>query len=161
MEKLTFSTIIKASREKVWNSMLEKDTYQEWTVAFSEGSTYDGNWEEGSEMKFIGPSEDGSVSGMYAIIAANRPHEFISIKHLGEFKNSEKKPLPVVDGQESYENYTFKDVGGNSGNAGTGNGGTAGTEVIVELTVPAEWKDMFNEMWPKALAKLKEIAERA
>lgn len=147
MEKITFSTIINASREKVWNTMLEKDTYQKWTVPFHEGSTYDGNWEEGSEIKFIGPSEDGSLSGMYAVIAVNRPHEFILIKHLGELKNGEKNPWPVVKGQEGYENYTFKDV-------------EDGTEVLVELTVPAEWKDMFNNMWPKSLAILKEISEK-
>lgn len=147
MEKLTFSTIINASREKVWNTMLEKDTYQEWTVPFHEGSTYDGNWEEGSEIVFTGPSEDGSIAGMYAVIAANRPHEFVSIKHLGEIKNGEKSPWPVVEGQEGYENYTLKDVNGD-------------TEVLVELMVPAEWKDMFDDLWPRALAKLKEIAER-
>ena len=77
MEKITFSTIINASREKVWNTMLEKDTYQEWTVPFHEGSTYDGNWEEGSEIKFIGPDEDGSISGMYAVIAVNQLHECV------------------------------------------------------------------------------------
>lgn len=147
MEKITFSTIINAPREKVWNTMLEKDTYQEWTVPFHEGSTYDGNWEAGSEMKFIGPSEGGSISGMYAVIVANRPYEFVSIKHLGELKNGEKNPWPVVEGQEGYENYTFKEANG-------------GTEVLVELTVPAEWKDMFDDMWPRALAKLKEIAEK-
>lgn len=147
MEKLTFSTIINAPREKVWNTMLAKDTYQAWTVPFHEGSTYEGNWEEGSEMKFIGPSEDGNMSGMYAVIAANRPYEFISIKHLGELNNGERTPWPVVEGEEGYENYTFKDADG-------------GTEVLVTLTVPVEWKDMFNDMWPRALAKLKEIAER-
>lgn len=148
MEKITFTTIINAPREKVWKTMLEKDTYEEWTVPFHEGSTYEGSWEEGSEMNFIGPSEDGGVGGMYAVIAVNRPHEFVSIKHLGEIKNGEKSPWPVVEGQEGYENYAFKDVEG-------------GTEVMVELTVPTEWKDTFNDMWPKALAKLKEIAERA
>ncbi len=147
MEKITFSTIINASRERVWNTMLEKDTYQEWTVPFHEGSTYEGNWEEGSEMKFIGPSEDGIISGMYAVIVVNRPREFVSIKHLGELKNGEKNPWPVVEGQEGYENYTFKDA-------------RNGTEVFVELTVPAEWKDMFNDMWPRALVRLKEIAEK-
>lgn len=147
MEKLAFTTTIHAPREKVWNTMLKKDTYQEWTAAFQEGSTYEGTWEEGSEIKFIGPSEEGSVSGMYAVIAANRPYEFVSIKHLGELKGEEKNPWPVAEGQEGYENYTFKDVDG-------------GTEILVELMVPAEWKDMFSEMWPKALAKLKKIAER-
>lgn len=147
MEKLIFSTVINTPREKVWNTMLEKGTYEEWTVPFQEGSTYEGSWEEGSEIKFIGPSEDGGASGMYAVIAANRPYEFVSIKHVGELKNGEKKPWPIVDGEEGYENYTFKDV-------------PQGTEVIVELTIPTEWKNMFNDMWPKALAKLKEIAER-
>lgn len=147
MEKITFTTVINASREKVWSTMLEKNTYQEWTALFQEGSTYEGNWEEGSEMKFIGPSEDGTISGMYSVIAKNQLHEFVSIKHIGELKNGEKHPWPVVEGQEGYENYTFKDVDG-------------GTEVFVELTVPEEWKDMFNDMWPKALAKLKEITEK-
>lgn len=148
MEKITFTTIINASREKVWNTMLQKDTYQKWTVPFHEGSTFEGDWTEGSEMKFIGPSEDGSVSGMYAVIVANRLYEFVSIKHLGELQNGEKNPWPVVEGQEGYESYTFKDVAG-------------GTEVLVELTVPTEWKEMFNDMWPKALLKLKELAEQA
>ena len=98
-------------------------------------------------MKFIGPSEDGSISGMYAVIAANQPHEFVSIRHLGELKNGEKNPWPVLEGQEGYENYTFRDSGDD-------------TEVLVELTVPSEWKGMFEDMWPKALAKLKEIAEQ-
>lgn len=147
MEKLTFSIIISASRKKVWDTMLEKDTYQKWTASFHEGSTYDGDWAEGSEIEFIGPSEDGSILGMYALIAVNRLHEFVSIRHLGELKNGEKSPWPVVEGQEGYENYTFKDANG-------------GTELLVELAVPAEWKDMFNDMWPKALAKLKEITER-
>lgn len=147
MEKITFATVISAPREKVWDCMLGKETYEQWTVPFHEGSTFEGNWEEGSEMKFIGPDESGGMSGMYAVITANRSHEFVSIKHVGEFKDEVKTPWPVTEGQEGYENYTFKDVDG-------------GTEVLVELNVPSEWKDMFNDMWPKALAKLKEIAEK-
>lgn len=146
MEKITFTTIINAPREKVWKTMLEKETYEKWVSVFHEGSTYDGEWEEGSEMKFTGPSEDVSVAGMYALIAACRPYEFVSIKHLGEFKDDEKNPWPVIKGQEGYENYTFKDVEG-------------GTEVLVELNIPAEWKEMFSDMWPRALAKLKEVVE--
>lgn len=147
MEKLTFSTVINATKEKVWNTMLEKYSYEEWTTAFHEGSTYEGAWEEGSEMKFIGPNDDGTVGGMYALIAASRPYEFVSIKHLGELRGEEKIPWPVVEGEEGYENYTFSEVVG-------------GTEVTVDLMVPAEWKDVFADMWPRALQKLKEVAER-
>jgi uncharacterized protein YndB with AHSA1/START domain len=147
MEKITFSIIINAPRETVWDTMLGKETYKQWAAAFSQGSTYEGSWDEGSEIKFTSPSEDGSAFGMYALVAANRPHEFVSIKHLGEFKGSERMPMPVHDGQEVLENYTFKDVEG-------------GTEVVVDLTIPAEWAGMFNEMWPKALSALKALAEK-
>lgn len=146
MEKITFSIVINAPREKVWSTMLEKETYQKWTTAFHEGSTYEGNWEKGSEMLFVGPSEDGGVGGMYALVVENRPHEFVSVQHLGEISGGEKKPWPALEGQEGYENYTFRDVDG-------------GTEVVVDLTIPSEWKGMFSEMWPKALEALKAITE--
>jgi hypothetical protein len=47
----------------------------------------------------------------------------------------------------SYENYAFVDMGNE-------------TEIKVDLGVPEEWEAMFNESWPKALLKLKEICER-
>jgi len=153
--------------------MLEKPTYEQWTAAFQEGSTYIGSWEEGSEIIFTGPSsesegEGGTAtadtqgegsnssegsSGMYAMIAANRPYEFISIKHLGEIKNGEKSPWPATEeGQpEPLENYTFKDISA---------GNTVATELVVDVTIPSEWKEMFEGTWPAALTKLKEIAEK-
>jgi hypothetical protein len=47
------------------------------------------------------------------------------------------------------ENYTFKEKNGN-------------TEVIVDLygNIPDEFNEMFEGMWPKALQKLKELAEK-
>ncbi|MBU3668866.1 MAG: SRPBCC domain-containing protein [Candidatus Taylorbacteria bacterium] len=144
MEKLTFTITIHAPREKVWSTMLSKGTYEAWTAAFQEGSTYEGSFDEGSEISFIGPSEDGNISGMYAVIAVHRPHEFVSIVHKGELKNGEKIPW---SGAEGYENYTFSEVNGS-------------TELKIDLQIPTEWKDMFADMWPKALMKLKEIVER-
>jgi ligand-binding SRPBCC domain-containing protein len=44
MEKLNYSITIDAPKEKVWNTMLEKNTYTDWTSAFAEGSTYKGDW---------------------------------------------------------------------------------------------------------------------
>ena len=38
MEKLKFKIDINASNEKVWNTMLEKETYNKWTEVFSPGS---------------------------------------------------------------------------------------------------------------------------
>ena len=38
MKQLTFSTTIDAPKEIVWRTMLEDETYREWTSAFQEGS---------------------------------------------------------------------------------------------------------------------------
>ena len=45
------------------------------------------------------------------------------------------------------ENYTL-----------TGNGNE--TELAVDMDITAEYKDMFSQMWPKALEKVKELAEK-
>lgn len=151
MEKLTFTTIINASREKVWHAMLDDATYREWTKPFNAGSRYEGKWETGSEMRFIGVDDNGKESGgMYSKIKEARPYEFVSIEHLGmitETGEIDTTSEEIKKWSPAYENYTFNEKDG-------------GTEVLVELTIPAEWKDMFNGLWPKALAKLKEISEK-
>ncbi|MBP9712045.1 MAG: SRPBCC domain-containing protein [Candidatus Pacebacteria bacterium] len=151
MEKITFSTIINAPREKVWHVMLDDVIYQQWTKPFNEGSRYVGKWETGSEMRFIGVNENGKESGgMYSKIKEARPYEFVSIEHLGiitETGEIDTTSEEVKKWTPAFENYSFSNKEG-------------GTEVLVELDISDEWKDMFNDMWPRALAKLKEVAER-
>jgi hypothetical protein len=148
MEKLQFKIDINASNEKVWNTMLEKETYNKWTEVFSPGSHYVGNWSKGSKILFLGPGADGKVGGMVSRIKDNRLYEFISIEHLGE----------VIDGVEdttsdhvklwagALENYTFINIDGK-------------TKLIVDMDINEEFKEMFEGMWPNALQKLKELCE--
>ena len=148
MEKLQFKIDINAPKEKVWNTMLQDKTYRMWTEAFTEGSYYSGDWNKGSKILFLALGADGKTGGMVSRIKDNKLHEFISIEHLGE----------VVDGVEdttsdrvkvwagALENYTFKDKNGK-------------TELIVDMDINAEYKEMFEGMWPKALQKLKSLCE--
>ncbi len=146
METMHFSTQINAPREKVWDIMLSKDTYEEWTKAFDPGSQYVGDWNEGSEILFLGA--DGQT-GMASKIKESRKPEFISIEHVGIVKDG------VVDTTSeeakkwapSFENYTFKEADG-------------GTELSVSLDVLPEHKSMFDQSWPEALKLLKELAEK-
>jgi hypothetical protein len=46
----------------------------------------------------------------------------------------------------AYENYTFTPVGD-------------GTRLDVSVETTEEYEDWMNEAWPKALAKLKEVAQ--
>ncbi len=131
--------------------MLGDETYRQWTGAFHEGSYYEGSWDKGSIIRFVS-IDDKKQTGMLGRIAENRPYEFVSIEYLGE----------IVDGQEdttsnqakqwigAHENYTFSEINGV-------------TTVAVELEgagIDHDMLAMFEGMWPPALDKLKEIAEK-
>jgi uncharacterized protein YndB with AHSA1/START domain len=145
MKDLRYSMHIEASREKIWEAMLQDATYREWTAAFMPGSYYVGDWSEGSEMRFLGPGAVGEKEGgMAARVKENRLHEFISLEHIGEIQAGIVKPFP----ESSYENYTLTDQG-------------AGTEVVVDmLNIPDEFSGMLDGAWPKALQSLKALAEK-
>ncbi len=146
METIYFSTQINASPERVWDVMLGKETYGQWAKAFGEGSNYEGNWDEGSDIKFLGA---GGGMGMASIIKTSRKPEFVSIEHIGLVMDG------VVDTESeeakkwapAFENYTFTEVDG-------------GTQLSVSIDVLTEYKSMFEEMWPVALTLLKALAEK-
>lgn len=148
MQKKHYSIIINAPREKVWDTMLGRETYREWTKVFSPGSDYSGSWDQGSEIRFIG-SDGGGGSGMLARIKENRPYEFISIEHYGMIENGvvDTTSDKVKAWAGAHENYTFVERDG-------------GTEVLVDMDVEDQYAQMFDDMWPRAMQTLKELAER-
>lgn len=149
MQKLQFKIDISAPIEKVWDTMLEDKTYRQWTEAFSPGSHYAGSWDKGSKILFLGPNEQGVMGGMVSRIKDNRKHEFISIEHLGMVNDGVEDTTSeaVKPWAGSLENYSFKNLNGK-------------TELLIEIDINDDFKDMFNDMWPKALQKLKEISEK-
>ena len=70
LKRIQFSETIHAPVPTVWRLMLGPESYRRWTSAFAEGSTFDGAWEQGAKIRFLGPSGDGIVSE----IAENREH---------------------------------------------------------------------------------------
>ena len=145
MEKQTFNISIDASREKVWDVLLGKETYPLWTGPFAEGSRAETDWKEGS--KAVSP--DGNNLGMVSKIDENREPEFLSIKHLRMIKNG----VEDLDSEEvkkwagCRENYTLKSVGGK-------------TDLLIEMDRSVEYPDYFMKTWPKALDKVKELSEK-
>lgn len=154
MDKLHFSITINAPKEKVWNTMLDDATYRQWTEVFnptpnSQGSV-EGDWSQGSKMKFIGTDENGKQGGMVSIIAENRPYEFLSIHHIGIINDGvEDTTSEEAKKWEGFENYTFKEEDGK-------------TEVLIDMqgTLEEDFKKFFEEAWPKGLQKLKELSEK-
>lgn len=151
MKTLNYTIKINAPANKVYNIMLgldDKKTYEDWTALFNPTSTYEGSWEKGSKMMFVGTDEQGNKGGMIAEIAENIPNKFISIRHYGILENDQE----ILDGPKveswagSLENYTFNETNGV-------------TTITVEVDTNEEYMDYFDETWPKALDKLKELSE--
>lgn len=142
-----YSTFINAPREKVWEVMFAKGTYEQWTSVFDPHSTVEGDWSEGSKILFVG-GEGDERGGMVSYIEANRPYEFMSIKHVGIIKNGVEDTTSeeATSWAPAFENYTFTEKDG-------------GTELLVEMDLEEQHREMFTQLWPKALARLKELAE--
>lgn len=150
MKKLQFTIEIQASKEKVWNTMLEDMTYRQWTSIFSPGSHYQGDWSKGSKMLFLGPNpETGEEGGMVSTVRENRPHEFISLQHIGFLQEGTEDTTSEMAKEwaaSSFENYTLNENNG-------------AVEVVVDLNIMDELAEEFEKMWPLALQKLKELSE--
>ncbi len=148
LKPLHFETLINATPEKVERVMLEKPTYEDWTTAFSPGSTFEGSWDEGARIHFVGPDGEGSVAGMAARIARRIPKQYVSIQHLGLVeKGVERLTGPDVEAwAPSFEEYRFVSRDGK-------------TLLVIDVDTNAEYEEMFVGMWPNALARLKVLCE--
>lgn len=150
MKKVHLSIAIHAPAKKVWDSVVQDAPYREWTAIFNPGSYFKGSWETGSKMLFLGPDPvTGAEGGMVSEIAECTPHTYISIRHLGMMHGGVEDTTSeeVQKWSPSYENYTFEEKDGV-------------TTFTLDMDSLEEYYDYFVEAWPKALEKLKEVAER-
>jgi hypothetical protein len=153
MEKLQYKIDIQAPVAQVYATMLgipDKTTYERWTAAFNPTSSYEGSWNAGSKILFVGVDEHGEKGGMVSEILENTVNQFVSIRHYGLVKAG----VEVTEGPEvekwanGQENYTFEAHNGT-------------TTVTVDLDTTEEFVGYMNEAYPRALRLLKEVCEGA
>jgi uncharacterized protein YndB with AHSA1/START domain len=149
MTKLRYSIVIRAPRERVWEAMLDEESFREWTEAFAPGSHFGGDWSTGSKMHFLAPDDAGVERGMFSRVEINRPPEYLSLEHLGVIERGVEDPTGEVSRQfaGAHESYMLTEVDG-------------ATELRVEMDSPAAYATMLEDTWPDALRRLKAIAER-
>lgn len=152
MKKLHFKTSIYATAQKVYETMLglrDKSTYSYWASVFNPTSTFEGTWELGSKIYFVGVDENGKKGGMVSEIKAHEPAKFVSIRHYGFLDGD----VEITTGEQveqwagSHENYSYYEENGI-------------TTVTVEMETVDDYVDFFEGTYPEALNKLKEISER-
>ena len=152
MQRLQFTSVINAPAQKVYETMLglkDKSAYEHWTSAFNPTSTYEGTWEKGSKILFVGVDENGKKGGMVSEIVEHQPAKFVSIRHYGFLDGD----IEVTTGEQvekwagGHENYSYQENNGI-------------TTVTVDIDTLDEYLDYFNSTYPLALDHLKALSER-
>lgn len=149
MQKLIYKISIEAPAEKVVEIMLGKETFKLWTVEFEPTSDFEGGWNKGDKIYFTAIGRDGKKGGMVSRIAEHVPNKFVSIEHYGILDNG----IEITEGEQvekwagGHENYTYDELNGI-------------TTVTVDIDVTDEHLSYFNQTYPKALEKLKELCEQ-
>jgi uncharacterized protein YndB with AHSA1/START domain len=147
VKTLKFDILIDATPQKVWDTMLEKETYKQWAGVSWPGSSYTGEWKQGASIRFTGDEGGG---GTYAEITELEPYKKVAADHVA---------VILEDGSLDRESDMAKGWIGTT-EAYTFTGENGGTKLDVELTTNPEWASMFEEGWPKALEALKQLAEQ-
>jgi len=143
MQKQQFSIEIKASRERVWNTLWEDKTFRNWGNIIDEGQYMVGEIKEGNEVQFISSS---SGYGVTSLIEKLVPNEFVSFRQMADTKDSgeSKREKEWTGGEESYSLAEHDSV----------------TTLTVDIDVPSGLEEMFKDRFPKALERIKFIAEK-
>jgi uncharacterized protein YndB with AHSA1/START domain len=146
MKNLEYKIVISAPAKKVWDTMLNLETYQQWVAKSWPNSSYVGKWATGEKIKFIGPHGAGTLAELVEV----KPYERVLARHIAvlgeggvEDRTSEEAKVWVGITEE----YRFAENKGK-------------TTVTVLMSTPEEWAKMFDEGWPIALEELKTLAER-
>ncbi|UKB82152.1 SRPBCC domain-containing protein [Chryseobacterium sp. MEBOG06] len=139
MEELSYEIEINAEPEKVWSVLWGDITYRQWTTAFSEGSFYEGTLEENNIIKFLDTKQNGMYSRVEKVIA----NEEIKFLHLGEIYEGIEVPQNWGDATETFFLEENEE----------------GTLLKVKIMSSEEFKDFFEEKYPKALMIIKHLCE--
>jgi uncharacterized protein YndB with AHSA1/START domain len=145
MEHLKYEIEIGASAKKVWEIMLQKSTYKQWVAKSWPDSSYEGKWEKGEKIKFIGPDGSGTLAELVEV----KPYEKILMRHIALLgpNGVEDRTSQLATGWVGItEEYKFSERGGT-------------TTLTVFIKTSPEWRKMFDDGWPTALQELKRITE--
>ncbi|PKM66542.1 MAG: ATPase [Firmicutes bacterium HGW-Firmicutes-2] len=142
MKEVQFSIEINASKEKVWTTLWEDKTFRDWSNIIDEGTYMKGEMIEGNEIQFI--SSVGGY-GVTSLVEKLIPNEIALFRHSADTKES-GEALRDEEWTGGSERYTLSDENGV-------------TTLLVVFDVPQEQEETFNIRFPKALERIKTLAE--
>lgn len=142
MIEIKLSIEINAAKEKVWATLWEDTTFRDWANMIDEGTYLKGIMKEGNEIQFISAVNG---YGVISLIEKLVPNEFVLFRHRADTKESgqQERKKEWTGGTESYSLSQKNGV----------------TTLIVKTEVPQEIEEIFNTRLPKALERIKILAQ--
>ena len=142
MITLHFSINIKKDAQAIWKILWHDKTYRLWAGDFSKGSYAESDWKEGSRVEFY--NSRGLRSE--AIIETRKENEAMIFRFDGlpEACSKINENGKII----SYKKYILKPIGDI-------------TMLSVYLDIDEEREPYYLENYPKALDKIKQLAEQS
>jgi hypothetical protein len=141
MQPMQFTVQIQASKEKAWQTMWDGQSFRDWGSFIDEGQYMVGELKEGSEVQFI----SGNGYGVTSLVEKLVPNELVTFRQM-------------ADTQDAGENLREKEWTGGSESWSLTQDGDI-TTLTVSLDVPEGLEEIFQENMPKALNRIKELAQ--
>lgn len=141
LKTISFSININASREIVWNTLWNAETYNKWTKPFMDGSHIVGELKENNTIQFLGKDN----CGMSSIIEKLVENEQVVFAHQREIKDGVEVGPLWQNSREIYHLRKEKD---------------SGIELQVVLDITEDMQDYFNKIFPGSLEIVKQISEQ-
>ena len=142
MNELQFSIEINAPRERVWDTLWQDGTFRDWASIIDPETYMVGGLKEGNEVQFI----SGNGYGVTSLVEKLTPGEFLLLRHRADTQEDGKREREKewTGGEESYS-LTEND---------------GATTLTVAFDVPPELEEEFKVNYPRALERVKVLAER-
>lgn len=141
MKEMQFRVEIHAPKEKVWNTLWQDETFRQWAGIIDPGTHMVGDLKEGGEVQFISANGYGVTSLVEKLIV----NEFLLLKHRADTQDDGKRER-AEEWTGGGESYSLKEEDGT-------------TTLTVTFGVPPELEEYFKVSYPKALQRVKELAE--
>ncbi len=142
MQEMKFQTAINATKERVWDTLWQDATFRQWAGLIDPETYMVGELIEGQEVQFISAANGYGVTSLVEEVT---PGEYLLLQHEADTQDSgnDTREKQWTGGKEVYELLENDGV----------------TTLTITFDVPGELEEIFNVSYPKALARIKELAE--
>src|SRR6266567_2622578 len=142
MKEMQFSIEIHATKERVWDTLWQDETFRQWAGIIDPGTHMVGELREGNEVQYISGNGYGVTSLVEKLVAG----EFLLLRHSADTQDDGKRERKNqwTGSKESYSLAEKDDT----------------TTLTVVFDVPPELEEYFKVHYPKALERVKVLAQR-